>query len=248
MTFSDCDGKDADIYFVLDGSNSIWPEDFKVQLQFVNNVIDVLDVTHGNTRVGVIVYSTQIHPIIMIDSGMTRSQIKRQVNAIKYVSGRTNTSDALRFVRQYGFSKERTRENAVKLAIILTDGISRRPLLTKKESNLCRDQGIHLFAVGIGNKVDKTELKRIANDPDHKFMFHVDSYQALNRIRDFLAITACSVAPDQPRTDPGEKYIKSTKQLSYLILSYNRLISFQRYYEYYAIEEWTFFNNTSQLS
>lgn len=135
---------------------------------------------------------------------MTRSQIKRQVMAINYVSGRTNTSDALRFIRQYGFSKQRTREDAVKLAIVLTDGISRSPLVTKKESNLCREQGIHLFAIGIGKRVDKTELKRIANDPDQKFMFHVDSYQALHRIRDFLAITACSVAPDQPRTEPGK--------------------------------------------
>jgi hypothetical protein len=41
LFFLDCDGKDADIYFVLDASNSIWPEDFKQQLSFVNNVIDI---------------------------------------------------------------------------------------------------------------------------------------------------------------------------------------------------------------
>ncbi|XP_076104210.1 matrilin-1-like isoform X2 [Mytilus galloprovincialis] len=197
-----CDGKDADIYFVLDASNSIWPEDFKQQLAFVNSVIDILDVTHGNTRVGVVVYSTQVHPIVMINSGFSKSQIKRQVNAIQYVSGRTNTSDSLRYIRQYGFGPGLTREGAVKLAIVLTDGVSRRPLQTKKESNLCREAGIHLFAVGIGKKVDQTELKRIANDPDQKFMFHVDSHAALGTIKDFLAITACSVAPDQPRNIP----------------------------------------------
>lgn len=197
-----CDGKDADIYFVLDASNSIWPEDFKQQLAFVNSVIDILDVTHGNTRVGVVVYSTTIHPIVMINSGFSKSQIKRQVNAIQYVSGRTNTSDSLRYIRQYGFGPGLTREGAVKLAIVLTDGVSRRPLETKKQSNLCREAGIHLFAVGIGKKVDQTELKRIANDPDQKFMFHVDSHAALSNIKDFLAITACSVAPDQPRNIP----------------------------------------------
>ncbi|XP_052101556.1 collagen alpha-3(VI) chain-like isoform X2 [Mytilus californianus] len=197
-----CDGKDADIYFVLDASNSIWPEDFKQQLAFVNSVIDILDVTHGNTRVGVVVYSTTIHPIVMINSGFSKSQIKRQVNAIQYVSGRTNTSDSLRYIRQYGFGPGLTREGAVKLAIVLTDGVSRRPLETKKQSNLCREAGIHLFAVGIGKNVDQTELKRIANDPDQKFMFHVDSHAALSTIKDFLAITACSVAPDQPRNVP----------------------------------------------
>lgn len=197
-----CDGKDADIYFVLDASNSIWPEDFKQQLSFVNNVIDILDVTHGNTRVGVVVYSTQIHPIVMINSGLSKQQIKRQVNAIQFLSGRTNTSDALRFVRRYGFAPDLTRKGAVKLGIVLTDGMSRNPIATKTESNMCRDDGIHLFAVGIGKNVDQTELKRIANDPDHKFMFHVDSYSALNSIKDFLAITACSVVPDQPSNLP----------------------------------------------
>jgi len=134
----DCDGKDADIYFVLDASNSIWPEDFKQQLSFVNNVIDILDVTHGNTRVGVVVYSTQIHPIVMINSGLSKRQIKRHVDAIQYVSGRTNTSDALRFVRNYGFAPALTRKGTVKLGIILTDGISRNPIATKAESNRCR--------------------------------------------------------------------------------------------------------------
>jgi hypothetical protein len=95
------------------------------------------------------------------------------------LQGNPLSSDALRFVRNYGFAPALTRKGTVKLGIILTDGISRNPIATKAESNRCREANINLFAVGIGKHVDQTELKRIANDPDQRFMFHVDSYVAI---------------------------------------------------------------------
>lgn len=193
-----CGGKDADVFFALDSSNSIWPEDFRKQIEFVTSLIDTFDFRNNKTRVGIIVYSTDIYMKVSLQSGWTKEQIKRQLNNTEYISGLTNTSDAIRFIRMYGFTQANERENAIKIAIILTDGISRDPISTKRESGLSREAGIKLFAIGIGTDVDKTELKRIANDPDDKYVFHVSSFAALATIRSLVAVSACGVVPDQP--------------------------------------------------
>ncbi|XP_033750922.1 uncharacterized protein LOC117335108 [Pecten maximus] len=193
-----CGGKNADVFFALDSSNSIWPEDFRKQIEFVTDLVDTFDFRNNKTRVGIIIYSTDIYTKVSLQSGWTKEQIKRQLNNTEYVSGLTNTSDAIRFIRSYGFTEANAREDAIKIAIILTDGISRDPLATKRESILSREDGIKLFAIGIGTDVDETELKRIANDPDDKYVFHVSSFGALASIRSMVAVSACGVVPDQP--------------------------------------------------
>lgn len=160
--------------------------------------METFDFNNNRTRVGVLVYSNQIQMKVALDSGWTKQQIKRQVSSTSYLSGLTNTSDAIMYLRKYGFTERNARENAIKIGIVLTDGISRDPAATKRESIKCRNDGIKLFAIGIGKDIDKTELKRIANDPDDKYVFHVNSFAALATIRSMVAISACGAVPDQP--------------------------------------------------
>ena len=172
-------------------------------------MIDVFDIdnTDGRIRIGVVVYSTEIKNVVALDSKRSKDQIKRQISSIKYLSGRTNTSDAIKFVREYGFRKGIARDDAVRIAIVMTDGISRNPNQTAMESKLAKTADIHLFAIGIGNNIDKSELERIANDPDDKYVFHVESFGALNSIKDLLAISACAVIPDEPQNLMRECFI-----------------------------------------
>lgn len=66
LIVSNCGGKPADIYFVLDASNSIWPEDFKKQLSFVRDLIYIFDISEDKTRVGVITFSDYVNPEITL--------------------------------------------------------------------------------------------------------------------------------------------------------------------------------------
>ncbi len=49
---SACNKKPADIVFLLDSSGSILASDFMKQLNFLRDVVDVLDVSSNQTRVG----------------------------------------------------------------------------------------------------------------------------------------------------------------------------------------------------
>jgi collagen type VI alpha len=187
---------------VLDASSSIWQVDFAKELNFVNEMIDDLkiDNINGRIRAGVVVFSNKARNIVALDSKRTQAELKRQIESVKYLRGLTNTSEAIRFVRQYGFREGVSRPGAVKIAIVMTDGISRYPQATMKQSELARKENITIFAIGIGNKVDKTELKRIANDPNSKHLFHVSDFNGLHAIKNLLVLSTCAVIPDVPQT------------------------------------------------
>lgn len=63
-----------------------------------------------------------------------------------YVVGGTVTSDALEKVRLEGFRDNRT--NVPMIAVVLTDGLSRRPSLTRFQASLLRRDGVQVYAIG----------------------------------------------------------------------------------------------------
>ena len=52
-----CDGKPADIFFLLDSSSSIWSVDYKLQLQFLQDLVDSFPISQTEVRIGVGIFS-----------------------------------------------------------------------------------------------------------------------------------------------------------------------------------------------
>jgi len=102
---TDCGGKPADIYFALDASNSIWPEDFKKQLAFVRDLIMLFDISDKKTRVGLVTFSDEVKPIFDFNTKQDKEHLIKQMSNITFMSGRTKTSEALRFIHEQGFSR-----------------------------------------------------------------------------------------------------------------------------------------------
>ena len=67
-----------------------------------------------------------------------------------YVVGGTLTSDALATARQEGFLTNRT--GVPMLAVVITDGLSRRPSLTRFQASLLRREGVQVYAIGMFNE------------------------------------------------------------------------------------------------
>lgn len=75
------------------------------------------------------------------------------------------------------------------VAIVITDGDSDVKVETKLEAQLCHADKIQVLAIGVGEKVNKTELETIASSPD--LVFTVDSYAALQYLKESLVIKTC---------------------------------------------------------
>ena len=50
---------------------------------------------------------------------------------------------------------------------------------------------VSLSLSGIGDQVDKTELQAIASKPASNYVFMIDNFDALTKIKEELAIKAC---------------------------------------------------------
>ena len=188
----DCGGKPADVYFVIDASSSIREQNYRKMLRFVSDVVDIFDIGPDKTRIGVVLFSDGIHPIIHLNNDLSKDLLKQRIIDATYLQGGTRTGGALRYIRQRGFSKEYARSSVAHIAIILTDGQSSDIQVTVTEAERARNDGIYLFAIGIGGQIDLLELKAIASKPVNDFMFEIDNYDALASIKNILAIQTCT--------------------------------------------------------
>ena len=123
------------------------------------------------------------------------SDIRRAISTIKYEEGeRTNTGDALTFARDVMFSERAgARENATKIIIVVTDGRSQKTYLTQDVAKYLQDDGITIFAVSIGFRLDEKELAAIASDPDDNHYFSLDEYSSVLPVRERIDDKICGV-------------------------------------------------------
>ena len=81
--------------------------------------------------------------------------------------------------------------------ILLTDGRSQNTLRTAYQASLAKRTGMYIFVIGIGQGVDRGELRAIASPGDDvvkDYVFNVADLDALTGIRNRLAIQTCKVA------------------------------------------------------
>lgn len=196
-------GKPAEIFFLLDSSSSIWSVDFDKQLKFVSDVIGSFEIGPDKVRVGVASFSYRYRQEIPLGVYHDKEYLQAAVVHIRQSLGGTYTYDALDGVRTQGLSPGLVRPNVARVAIVMTDGESYYPDKTAEAAKKLKDDGVVVFAVGIGDQVNKEELKSIASEPVENYMFEVGSYELLDEIKEKLAIGACEVKiKDEPDPAP----------------------------------------------
>lgn len=105
----------------------------------------------------------------------------------------TYTDHAIQYVTNQSFTKEvGARDGVTKVLIVITDGRSYQTQITAREAQKAREKGIHIFAIGVGYRVDENELRSIASKPSGEYMFMVDNFDSLDRIKELLAIKTCT--------------------------------------------------------
>lgn len=198
-----CIGKAADIIFVLDSSGSIWPVDYKKQLNFLANLVDSFDIGSGRSqvRIGAITFSDKAYLEFPLDQYTEPDQLKEAILNITYRGGRTFTNKALRLLKEQ-VDPHLTNNKGPIVAVVITDGRSAQPKDTKAEAEKLHQLGINVYAIGVGDSknYDIEELKAIASDPDNG-VYTVSSYSALKEITQKFHIQPCEKKPTTTKTE-----------------------------------------------
>lgn len=177
--------EEADIYFLIDGSGSIYPEDFQDMKVFMTEMINMFQVGANRVRFGVVQYGSTPVTEFLINEYNTVGSLKRAIKAIQQMGTGTKTGDALRYMRS--LFKDAARDNVPQFLIIITDGKS-QDQVTKAAEEL-RESGIVIFAIGIKDAV-KEELEDIAGTKDR--MFFVNDFDSLKLLKHDIVRDICS--------------------------------------------------------
>lgn len=197
-----------DIYFLLDCSSSVWIVDFEKLLGFVVSIIERMHIAPDATRVGLGVFSNSFVPVLDLGGYPDKNTLIRAVKNAPYISGDTYTGRGIHGMRTHGFRDGIARKNVTRVGVVITDGKSRFPSITEAEAIAARDDGIWLFAVGVGNDVDVDELKAIASQPSDEFAMQVASFDILNTLGSRLAVSICNT--ELPQADDAGTSVLTT--------------------------------------
>jgi uncharacterized protein YegL len=180
-----------DIIFVMDYSRSIKVHHFERMQNAVSNIVNAsVSVGNETIRVGVVVYGRGAVAELRLQDTGNKSTVIAQINSIERLieNDRTRTSNALNVAADM-FATE-GRPNVTHCIVLFTDGRSHdQRKLNKTLTRLENQDASVLRVVGIGNRIDISQLQEIAGDPDKVIVEQTfgDLDDAVGKIVDALA-------------------------------------------------------------
>ncbi|KAJ1101693.1 hypothetical protein NDU88_006758 [Pleurodeles waltl] len=182
------DTEEADIYFLIDGSGSIFPDDFQDMKTFMNELIGMFQVGGSQVRFGVVQYSDYPNIEFTISEYTSQKSLKKAVQSIDQLGGGTSTGAALTYMKSLFIKAADDRPHKVSQSlVIITDGESQDQVTEPAEE--LRDDGITIYAIGVQSAI-KEQLRDIAGSDDK--MFFVNNFDSLNLIKHELVQEICS--------------------------------------------------------
>lgn len=164
---SSVDTPKKDIVFLLDGSDAT-RNGFPAMRDFVERVVEKLNVGENKDRVSVVQYSREPEVHFYLNTYNTRADIVDTVRGLRHRGGRTlNTGAALQYVRDNVFtnsSGSRRLQGVPQMLILLNGGRSYDNVDTP--ASALKQQGIVVIGIGAGRS-DSAEMQKISSDPSY---------------------------------------------------------------------------------
>ncbi len=201
------DAAQRDIVFILDGSDDT-RNAFKQMCQFVQRVVDKLNIGPSRDRVSVVQYSREPQVHFYLNTHATKQDILNSVENLKHQGGGPlNTGRALDYTKKNIFiasSGSRILDGTPQVLVLVNGGRSQDDVRAPAAA-LRKDQ-IVTFSIGNQN-ADVIQLQAISNTPGHTLT--VPQFDDLQSIEQKLVLYLKRF-PHQPRrlpqTTTGEDY------------------------------------------
>uniref|UniRef100_A0A3Q4H3B2 Collagen, type XXVIII, alpha 2a n=1 Tax=Neolamprologus brichardi TaxID=32507 RepID=A0A3Q4H3B2_NEOBR len=192
-----CKERPMELVFVIDSSESVGPENFEIIKDFVTRLVDRTTVGRNATRIGLVLYSLDVHLQFNLARYISKQDIKQAIRKMLYMGEGTYTGTAIRKVTQEAFFS--ARPGVRKVAIVITDGQTdkREPVKLDVAVREAHAANIEMYALGIVNSSDPTqaeflqELNLIASDPDSEHVYLIDDFNTLTALESKLVSQFC---------------------------------------------------------
>ncbi|KAL6081555.1 hypothetical protein STEG23_000576, partial [Scotinomys teguina] len=177
----------ADIYFLIDGSGSIRPNDFIEMKTFMKEAVKMFHIGPDRVRFGVVQYSDKIISQFFLSQHASLAELRTAIDDIQQGGGGTTTGKALS--RMALVFEDTARISVARYLIVLTDGQSSDPVAEAAQG--LRDIGVNIYAIGVRD-ANRTELMEIASNKMF-FVYEFDSLKTIQKevIRDICSSETC---------------------------------------------------------
>ncbi|XP_064417212.1 collagen alpha-1(XII) chain-like [Latimeria chalumnae] len=145
----------ADLVFLVDDSWSVGDANFRLVKDFINAIVGSFQnvaVGKAGIRFAVALYSDRPRLKIALTDYITMGEVLVAVRDLPFEGGNTRTGDALTFLADSVFSPAVTRDDAAKIAVLVTDGRSGDPV--EQPAVRLQDKGVTVFVVGTSRLSD----------------------------------------------------------------------------------------------
>ena len=114
-----------DLSIAIDSSGSMGQTGWNTSLDFSLSLLRRVNVSSECVRVSMLSFGTEGYLHSMLADGTSLSSVTSVVSAMRFKQEWTNTGAAIKLMTEQVFSVD-TRENVLKLGLIITDGPSNR--------------------------------------------------------------------------------------------------------------------------
>uniref|UniRef100_A0A674IKA5 VWFA domain-containing protein n=1 Tax=Terrapene triunguis TaxID=2587831 RepID=A0A674IKA5_9SAUR len=185
-----CKETPLELVFVIDSSESVGPDNFRIVKDFVKTLIDRVTVNQGTARIGIINFSHKVELVSTLQQYTSKDKVKLAVDNMQYLGEGTYTAAAISKVIEIF---QVARQGVRKVAIVITDGQAdtRDQSLDVVVRN-AHAINIEIFVIGVVQKTDPNiqefleELQLIATDPDSEHVYQIDDFITLPGKRNYL--------------------------------------------------------------
>jgi uncharacterized protein YegL len=154
---------DVDVGIVLDRSGSMTGDRIDTAKSGAQNLVDRLD---AGDLSGLVSYSSSARLDQTLTSNHTATS---DAIADLTVGGSTATGDAIEL--SHDDLQASAREDIFDAMVVLTDGKTNTGADPVTQAQQAKDDGIKVFAIGIGDGINEEDLREIASEPEERY-FH----------------------------------------------------------------------------
>ncbi|XP_048452182.1 matrilin-2-like [Rhincodon typus] len=191
-----CTHRAMDVVFFIDESKGLGANHFRSVKQFVNSIVDGLEVAPNATRVGLVQYSTKVQTEFPLQRYSTVNQVKAAVSRAKSIGQQPMTGRTRRQIFKNSFKvNEGARalaENVPRIALVLTDGRQQADVV--EWATEAKQTGINIFAIGVG-KATEEELQQVASFPHDEYLHYAKDFRTMGEIVETLKLQICKGTP-----------------------------------------------------
>ncbi|XP_017333399.1 collagen alpha-6(VI) chain isoform X2 [Ictalurus punctatus] len=181
----------ADLIFLVDGSGSIYSNDFSKMKKFINTIVSNFTISTGDVQFGVVQFSTSPKAEFSLNKFSDKLQVQQAIKEMQQLGGGTMTGAALSTLSEYFGPAQGGRPGTPQILIVITDGESQDAVAEPAQA--LRNKGITIYSIGVLN-ANITQLREISGTQDNVYLER--DFDSLDYLDKELLLKICTSADD----------------------------------------------------